>query len=83
MTMMPEPPGFLVYEHARTAPLGYARPGDDFGWFVMARMSRCVVNVRGPFATEADASAAGQQLLAAQVARRTRPLEEDGGPAPG
>ncbi len=70
MTMMPEPPGFLVYEHRPDAPLAYARPGDDFGWFCMARMSRCVVRVRGPFTTEAQAFAAGQELMAGEVARR-------------
>ena len=79
MTMLPGAPGFLVIEHTLATPLAYLRFAGDpnaFGWYVIERRSPCIVNVRGPFASEAAAREAGRLTGAAwaeaAAARRAR-----------
>ena len=70
MTMLPEAPAFLALYYGPDSPMGYARPGDGYGWYLIDRMSRCMIAVRGPFETEALALLAGEDRVAARVAAR-------------
>lgn len=71
MTMLPEAPAFLAFLHSPEQPLAYARPGDGYGWYLIDRMSRCVIHVRGPFESEAQALRAGQDRVAERAAVRS------------
>lgn len=68
MTMLPEAPAILALYYGPDSPMGYACPGDGYGWYLIDRMSRCVINVRGPFETEALALEAGREGVAARAA---------------
>ena len=70
MTMLPEAPAFLALYYGPDSRMGYARPGDGYGWYLIDRMSRCVIAVRGPFETEALALEAGRERVAARAAAR-------------
>jgi hypothetical protein len=68
MTMLPEAPGCLAFEHTPETPLAYlSYTGDPsrFGWYLIERHSRCLVNVSGPYASEAAAEEAARALILA------------------
>ncbi len=68
MTMLPEAPAFLALYYGPDSPMGYARPGDGYGWYLIDRMSRCMIAVRGPFETEALALETGRERVAVRAA---------------
>lgn len=71
MTMMPEAPAFIALYYGPDSPMADARPGDGYGWYLLDRMSRCVIHVRGPFESEAQALRAGQDRIAERAAVRS------------
>lgn len=82
MTMLPEAPGFLTFEHKPATPLAYLRYTGDpnkFGWYLIERQSRCLVNVSGPYDSAAAAEEAARTLAVAraeaQAAREARRRE--------
>ena len=67
MTMLPEAPAFLALYYGPDSPMGYARPGDGCGWYLIDRKSHCMIDVRGPFETEAAALETGRVRTAARA----------------
>lgn len=71
MTVLPDAPGFEVFEHTPSTPLAFLRWSGDpsrFGWYVIGRPSRCLVDVSGPYETELGAREAGLARAAAREA---------------
>jgi hypothetical protein len=71
MTMLPEAPGFLAFEHTPATPLAYLRYTGDpsqFGWYLIERLSRCLIDVSGPHASEVEAQEEARTRAAARAA---------------
>jgi hypothetical protein len=71
MTMLPEAPAIVALYYGPDSPMGYARPSDGYGWFLIDRESRCLIHVRGPFETEEEALAHGRERVATRAVRRS------------
>ncbi len=76
---LPEAPGVLLFEHTQATPLAFLRYTRDpgrFGWYLIERRSRCLVNVSGPYEGRAAAGEAARTLAAtwaeAAAARQAR-----------